>query len=168
MRLFIAIALDNEILQSITDLQASLKRQGVRGNYTRPENLHLTLAFIGDYPDPDYVLDTMQSVSFRPFELILDGYGTFGDLWWAGMQNNESLMSYVKRLRHALADADIPFDRKRFFPHITLVRKASFIMKPELVVPGSRMNVDYISLFRSHRGKNGMIYIELGEISDSI
>ena len=107
----------------------------------------------------------MQAVPFRPFELALEGYGNFGDLWWVGMQKSDALLSYVRRLRHALADADIPYDRKKFSPHITLVRKASFIMKPELVIPPTGMTVDHISLFRSDRGKNGMIYAELGDIS---
>ena len=164
MRLFIAIALDNEILQSVTGLQHSLQRQGVRGNYTSPENLHLTLAFIGDYPDPDHVLDTMQTIPFCPFELRLDGYGHFGDLWWAGIQKSDALISCTNRLRHALADAGIPFDKKRFSPHITLVRKASLIVKPELTIPASEMIVDKISLFRSERGKKGMIYTELGSV----
>ena len=165
MRLFIAIALSNEILKSVTGLQDSLRHQGMRGNFTKPENLHLTLAFIGDYTDPGYVLDIMQDVPFSPFELTLEGYGNFGDLWWAGMQKNNALLSYVKRLRHALADADIPYDRKRFSPHITMIRKASLIVKPELVIPPTGMIVDHISLFSSDRGKNGMIYTEQGCIS---
>ncbi len=161
MRLFIAIASDKEIETALISMQDSLRRQGMRGNFTRPESLHLTLAFIGDYDDPDYVLDTMQSVPFRPFTLSLDGYGNFGDLWWAGIKKSDALMSYVRRLRHALADAGIPFDRKKFSPHITLVRKASFIVRPALAVPATQMTASRISLFRSDRGKNGMIYTEI-------
>ena len=165
MRLFIAIKLNDEMLRSIEDIQNSLSRQGVRGNFTKTENLHLTLAFIGEYADPDYVLDTMQKVPFRPFELALEGFGNFGDLWWAGIKRSDVLSSYVKSLRHALADADIPFDRKKFSPHITLVRKASFVIRPKITIPGTSMTASHVSLFRSDRGKGGMIYTELGSVS---
>ena len=57
---------------------------GVRGNYTPEENMHLTLAFIGDYPEPQAVMDALSGVEFAPFDLALDGIGSFGDLWWAG------------------------------------------------------------------------------------
>ncbi len=43
MRLFIAIQFDKNILDALTDFQADLKSQGVTGNYTRRENLHITL-----------------------------------------------------------------------------------------------------------------------------
>ena len=47
MRLFIAINLDNNIRNALAEMQESMRRQGVRGNYTKTENLHLTLTFIG-------------------------------------------------------------------------------------------------------------------------
>ena len=55
MRLFIAIQLDDTIKNALTGIQAALRAARVSGNYTKIENLHLTLAFIGEYDDPDYV-----------------------------------------------------------------------------------------------------------------
>ena len=52
MRLFIAIELSDGLRNGLTQIQASLKRRGVRGNFTPMENLHLTLAFFG-YPGPE-------------------------------------------------------------------------------------------------------------------
>ena len=75
MRLFIAIQFKKNILDALTDFQADLKSQGVTGNYTKRENLHITLAFIGDYGNPDEVLDAMEQVDFRPIEISLDGVG---------------------------------------------------------------------------------------------
>ena len=49
MRLFIAIKFSSEIEKVLTDLQDDLKTQGITGNYTNIQNLHLTLAFIGEY-----------------------------------------------------------------------------------------------------------------------
>ena len=163
MRLFIAIKLSDAMKDSLIRLENTLYDRGVRGNYTSEENLHLTLAFIGEYPDCEPVLDALSSVVFSPFELRLEGMGRFGDLWWAGMRDSAPLTAIVRRIRRALAENDIPFDRKRFSPHITLIRKAAGEMpgtSPETV----SMQVDTISLMRSERGRNGMIYTELGTL----
>ena len=58
MRLFIAIHLSQEIKETLIDLQNEWYDLGVRGNYSSEENLHLTLAFIGEYPDPDIRADS--------------------------------------------------------------------------------------------------------------
>ena len=163
MRLFIAINLSDEMKNALLDLQNELFDHGVRGRYTTEENLHLTLAFIGEYPDAEPVLDAMLEVSFKPFELTLDGMGRFEDLWWAGVKDSVSLAAVARRIRRALAEHEIPFDRKRFSPHITLIRKASGELPGVHPRPVS-MTVETISLMRSDRGRNGMIYTELGTL----
>jgi 2'-5' RNA ligase len=72
----------------------------------------------------------------------------------------------ARRVRRALAEAGIPFDRKRFVPHITVLRRAELgrCGLPALTVPSARMTVRRISLMRSDRGKSGMIYTELGAV----
>ena len=162
MRLFIAIELDEEMRDALTQVQAYLRRRRVEGNYTKPENLHLTLAFIGEYNDPDEVLETLRRVPFAPFSIRLEGFGCFGDLYWCGLAGEAALDAYVRRLRHALADAGLPFDRKRFSPHITLIRRARFDRLPAAEVPEAAMTVERVSLMRSDRGGSGMIYTQLG------
>ena len=163
MRLFIAIRLSAAMKDSLIQMQNALYDRGVRGNYTPEENLHLTLAFIGEYPDAEPVLDALSAVLFRPFELRLEGMGRFGDLWWAGMRDSVPLTAVVRRLRRALAENGIPFDKKRFSPHITLLRKASRALLGIVPEPAS-MIVTALSLMRSDRGRNGMIYTELGSV----
>lgn len=167
MRLFIAIQFDEKMINALTDFQEELKSMGVKGNYTKRENLHITLAFIGDYGNPDDVLDAMEQVDFRPVEISLDGVGSFGDLFWAGLTDNPRLAAYVKRLRRELSERDIPFDKKRFSPHITLIRKYSCRGGGEIPVsapPQCHMKATRVSLMRSERGKNGMIYTEIGHV----
>ena len=60
MRLFIAIQFNEQMLDALTKLQNDLRAMGVTGNYTKRENLHLTLAFIGEYGRPGDVLDAME------------------------------------------------------------------------------------------------------------
>lgn len=162
MRLFIAIRLDSSVKDALTAVQKTLRDGRVGGNYTKTENLHLTLAFIGEYGNPDRVLEVIRSVPFEPIPIRLQGFGSFGDLYWCALAHSDELTAYVRRLRRALAEADIPFDRKRFSPHITLLRKATFERLPGVVVPDASMTAQRVSLMRSERGKNGMIYTELG------
>ena len=101
---------------------------------------------------------------FAPFPLRLEGFGCFDDLYWCGLGEEAALEAYVRRLRRALADAGIPFDRKRFSPHITLLRRAKAPRMPALTVPAAEMTVERVSLMRSDRGGSGMIYTELGAV----
>ena len=165
MRLFIAIQLSDGIRNSLSAVQAYLKDHGVRENYTKSENLHLTLAFIGEYPDPDYALEIVRSVPFVPFSMCIEGFGSFGDLYWCGIGENDSLLSYVKRLRRALAEYGVPFDRKKFSPHITLLRRAEYDQHrglPVVAIPDVSMQVSGVSLMRSDRAKSGMVYTKVG------
>ncbi|MBR3544616.1 MAG: RNA 2',3'-cyclic phosphodiesterase [Oscillospiraceae bacterium] len=163
MRLFVAIRLSEELKTALCQAQREMEARGIRGKFSPEENLHLTLAFIGDYPEAEPVLDALRTVRFRPFALSLDGIGCFGDLWWAGIRDSAALTAVARRVRRALAENGIPFDRKRFSPHITLIRKASKAAAG-VSVPPAEMTVGALSLMRSDRGRNGMLYTELGTV----
>lgn len=167
MRLFIAIQLNDETRESVRETQAAFRRQGVRGNYTPAENLHLTLAFIGEYGDPDSVLDAMETVRFSPFSLTMEKTGCFGDLWWTGFADSKPLESLVRNMRHALADAGIPYDKKKFKAHCTILRRAAYAKNgslPHIDAAPVSMRAERISLMQSTRGRHGMIYTELGSV----
>ena len=155
MRLFIAIGLSGEMREALRSAQRQMQAQHVTGNYAPAENMHLTLAFIGEYPDPDAV----PLPPVEPFTLALDGFGCFGDLWWTGLKPCPPLQSYVRGLRRALAESGIPFDRKKFSPHITLLRRGAG--RPAIQVPDAVTEVDRVLLMRSDRGRHGMLYTEL-------
>ena len=125
MRLFIAIRLSDEMCKALVQCMHDLKKQGVEGSYVPAQNLHMTLAFIGEYKDPDKVKKVMEKVSLPQCRLSLSEKGNFGNLLWAGVKGNQKLKSYVKELREELKNNGIPFDQEKFVPHITLIRKAS-------------------------------------------
>ena len=161
MRLFVAMDLAGPVKDALINVQNGMYDGGVRGRFTAEENLHLTLAFIGEMPDPEIVLEALSTVRFTPFPRRLEGLGCFGDLWWAGMEASPPLAALARRVRHALAEGGIPFDRKRFSPHVTLLRKARGDM-PALAPEKAGMTAEAFSLYRSDRGRNGMLYTELG------
>ena len=110
-------------------------------------------------------------LSFNPFTIQLDGIGTFHDALWTGIVPNDSLSACVRQLRRALAEQGIPYDRKKFAPHITMVRRAEFpgsMVKLLQQLPADTMEVSEISLMRSDRGKNGMIYTKIGSIATEV
>ncbi len=165
MRLFIAICFDEEMLDSLNEIQDDLIRNGVKGNYISRENLHMTLAFIGDYDDPEQIEGVLKKVPLRSFSVKLTGFRPFKDMFFAEFEKNDSLREYVKRLRQALLDEEIPFDRKKFMPHVTLVRKADCTRGKEFLQQfqeSESMRVSGISLMNSERGKKGMVYKEIG------
>ena len=148
MRLFIAIELDDSIKKSLTGAMHDLKKSGVRGSYTASNNLHLTLAFIGEVEDALEIKTALQSVSFKPFKLSLSDFGNFGDILWIGVKGNQGLSQAAKGVREALDQAGISYDRKKFAPHITLVRKVAGSWKA-VKPPKGEMMVKKISLMKS-------------------
>ena len=166
MRLFIAVMLHDNMQRALLDAQAALRRRSFGGKYTDRQSMHLTLCFIGEYPDPDFVLECMEQIPYAPFPLTLSGrFGSFGDLLWAGTEQEQALKQYAARLRHVLADNRIPFDKQHFHPHITLLRHASGSQPfSDIVIARETMTVSGISLMRSDIGKHGAHYTELGTV----
>ena len=72
MRLFLAIRLSDEMKDALLSVRSEMYDGGVRGSFTPEENLHLTLAFIGEYPDADAVLAALSEVAFTPSYILLD------------------------------------------------------------------------------------------------
>ena len=164
MRLFVSVELSEQLREALVSVRKQLRKNGVSGNWSPRENLHLTLAFIGEHSAPDRVLKVLEKVRFKPFELRLEGIGSFGRLWWAGLSESRELKNLSSQVRRFLAEEGIPFDRKTFSPHITLVREPDRQRIPPVTVPQAAMSVSSFSLMRSERGKRGMIYTELGSI----
>lgn len=101
-----------------------------RGRAMRQENLHLTLAFLGDtnaalLPD---LLALAADVCFAPIRLPLDrvGYWKHNRIIWCGAgEEPDALTALVGDLRARLDAAGIRYDPKPFVSHITLVRNAA-------------------------------------------
>lgn len=161
MRLFIAIPLAEEMKKELVACMHDLKKQGVEGSYVPAQNLHLTLAFIGEYDNPAQVKKVLESVPLQPFRLSLSEKGNFGDILWAGVKGNQKLKTYVKDLRGALKAAGIPFADDKFIPHITLIRKASARKSYEVRLPKAEMMVKKASLLKSEMKGGKTVYKEM-------
>jgi len=117
-----------------SDLQAKLaawaKQAAGRGRAMRRENIHLTLAFLGDTKAslvPDLIA-LARDLAFPPLRLPLDrvGYWKHNRIIWCGAeQDPPALSGLVSELRARLDAAGIAYDRKPFVSHMTLVRNVA-------------------------------------------
>ncbi len=164
MRLFVALEPSAFFRQALAVLQSRLQAMGVTGRYLSPSNLHLTLAFIGMWPED--VSGLLPGVP-QPFPITLSCLGVFPEakVLWAGVKPSEALEDLAANVRRRLSGAGIPFDRKNFNPHITLLRKPSIpeqVHFTEIEVPPAVMTVRDVCLYRSDRTEHGMAYTVIG------
>ena len=172
MRLFIAACLDDDVRDTLIKVQNGLKKQKLKARYTKPENLHMTVAFIGDYGNPEAVLDALETVQFTSIETTFEGLQVHRDMIFARLVETPQMVTTVKRVRRALAEAGVPFDRKLFLAHITLARGVELPDRTDPTSPfitanipkDMRVRISKIALFKSEFTKNGMLYTELGSI----
>jgi 2'-5' RNA ligase len=99
------------------------------GRATRPENLHVTLAFLGGVEDTRVaeIERAASEVAPKVVSLVLDrpGYWKNNRIAWAGASMvPPELVALVSELRGALAKSQIGFDAKPFASHVTLLRDA--------------------------------------------
>lgn len=172
MRLFIAVGFSDHNREILYGMTQRLRARAIQGNTTKKENLHLTLAFIGEVPVSVYkktcaVMDVMRSESF---ELIFDRFGKFvqpdGLLYWIGARNNPVLLSLQKELVQALEKNQIPVDGKAFKPHITLGRRMRMEEgfgeeEFEKSITPVKQRVNSISLMKSERVNGKLVYTEV-------
>ncbi|MFR6095382.1 MAG: RNA 2',3'-cyclic phosphodiesterase [Dysosmobacter welbionis] len=123
MRLFLAIQLSPAVREALLTAQDALRRQG-RGSFPPPENLHLTLAFLGEAEDLTRARAALSEVSCRPFSLAVGGPpGHFGDLLWAGVRADPALEELAVSLQADLRSRGFCQEDRPWLPHITLVRR---------------------------------------------
>ena len=161
MRLFIAIHFSEKIKSTLLQGIRDLRGQAARGNFTRPENLHLTLAFIGETNNVAAVRKAMNKWKFAPFPLTVAGSGRFGDLWWAGVEKNPALFDLAEGLKGSLREEGFDIEKRPFKPHITLARQVEADQPIRRTIPKTTMTVDHMSLMRSDRVGGKLVYTEI-------
>lgn len=132
IRTFIALELDEETRRALGGEIAYLKSQAPKVRWVRPENLHVTLKFIGDVPDSDIreIFDIVDDVAalHDPFSLRVAGLGCFPDfrrmrVVWAGCDaGGDNVSRIAADLQAECARYGYKPERKPFSPHVTIGR----------------------------------------------
>lgn len=165
-RLFIGLRPSPLFRDALSVLQENLCAAGAAGRWLAPESLHLTLAFIGERPDPEAVLSILPPVE-NAFSIALSHPGFFpkADVLWAGTVPCPELDGLAARVRDRLTEGGVSFDRRPFVPHITLARKPKLPEGMDLSlfpVPTAEMTVRELCLYKSELGESGMMYTVIG------
>jgi 2'-5' RNA ligase len=177
MRLFFAVNFDDKERSRLLAIQAQLKAQSVKGNFSRPENLHLTLVFVGETHEarvPD-VVDIFNNALHPPpeaFTLAFSRAGCFThskkELWWLGTDRSDPGLLRLSELRHrittGLAAAKIKFDDRPFNTHITLGREIKHTAPIALPFDRITVKIRHISLMRSTHEQGLLTYTELSKV----
>lgn len=163
MRVFIAIRFSQAFKEPIFEAQDALRDNGVRGNFTLPENLHLTLAFIGETDRVEDIKAAVKEVAFEPFEIKTGRLGCFNGrskVIWLGIDGEKKLKAITAELRKNLDIRGIDYAKGRFQPHITLVRQPSD-MPLDIDIESANMTVKEISVMKSERISGRLVYTAL-------
>ncbi len=133
LRTFIAVEMSPRVIGRAGDLIDKLRVAAAEINWIRPQQMHLTLKFLGDVPDTDTpdICNVVRDVaaSFEPFEITCRGVGAFPNVQapktlWIGIEDGAD---ELKQLQAAIDDAlktELGFAKepRGFRPHLTLGR----------------------------------------------
>ncbi len=163
-RMFVALWPDDEVRGRLAELLERCADQ-VGGRPVPRDNLHLTLAFLGDLIPPQITavtgcLDALPSLCA---ELRLDrvGYWPKTGLVWVGSSVvDPSLAALVSELKRCLARLGFKPDTREFKPHVTLLRRAP--RRVRVQSPNIHWPVSEVTLVRSTLGTRGSVYRVVG------
>jgi 2'-5' RNA ligase len=182
LRCFVAIELPEEVKSTLSEMQEELKKLGADIRWIKPDNIHLTLKFLGHIKEEsiEKITDTMKTVSggHRSFNIFIRGIGIFPNITsprvlWVGIDNNNPLMSLQKDIENSLSLIGLDKEKKPFTAHLTLGRFRSRKGKEILLdAVQKRKNdgfgelmVSKISLMKSDLHPSGARYTKLSELS---
>jgi 2'-5' RNA ligase len=167
MRLFYAVAADEEVRAAAAAAVAALRRAPGDYRWVDPRDMHVTLRYLGETPE-----ESLPGVEARmrraaaasaPFELVYGGLGAFDSVEaprvvWIGLEEGLEPMSRLAEL----LERDEP---RPYAPHLTLGRNRRTGAPPEFVAAlraqpalGLRRRVEAISLYASRPAPFGHAY----------
>ena len=175
-RVFCAIDLSADLKQKLAIHIEQLKKEtGVKGGWTRPENIHLTLKFLGNISVSDVKKLSHAAAravkSLAPFVLTAEHCGAFPThgpprvLWIGITDSSAQLRRLYESLDEECAAAGFPKETRPFHPHLTLARirhaanaRALAVAHRELSFPPTDFAVNELLVVRSELGRDGSKY----------
>ena len=177
IRSFIAIEISKSVLNKIASLQEELKKYDERIGWTKPDNIHLTLRFLGDVEENK--VQAIEGVlaktakEFQPFKFLVKELGAFPNLrqsrvLWLGIENpTNELKDLHDKVEKQLNELGFPKEKKRFNPHLTIGRVKSALSDEFMErfktarFQENEVKVEQIILMKSELHPKGAIYTPL-------
>ncbi len=167
MRLFIAVALPNELKKKIYEKVKDIKINGVK--LVEEENYHITLLFVGEVSEEEYevIKEGIKQIRFNNVKLKITHIGYFPDkkprVVWLGVEPKEVLYELHEQV---VKNVGIIPD-KPFKPHITIARiknfsldSAEIIKKRVREIVGEEFYLEKVVIYESILRREGPIYKE--------
>ncbi len=180
MRAFIAVEISEAARTGVARLQEQLKTAGADVNWVEPQNLHLTLKFLGEIEEsrvPELTAALSTSLQTPPFTFTLEGTGAFPrtehpKVLWAGInEGKEPLIELAREVEAACGRCEFPPEERPFSPHLTIGRVRSpkglnrLVQKLQAIeFQGGKTRVRVIILFQSVLSPHGPAYTPLAEL----
>jgi 2'-5' RNA ligase len=184
LRLFVAVELPGAWLEALGTAQRTLADvletpRTPRLRWVRPEGIHLTLKFLGNFPTVKLaeLQGLLGEAVSEPPEVTLSlgepgfftGPGGLVRVLWVGLRGDmPGLEALASTIDTACSPMGVPGERRRFAPHLTLarvpdetslsaqdVREAMGHLETLKAPP---LTVSHVSLMRSHLGPGGSRY----------
>jgi len=173
VRLFVGLGLPPDIRMGLGTLSGGLEDT----RWVKPENLHMTLRFIGETAAAaaEDLNAALADISAPAFELRLDGLGHFGKgrklrMLWAGVEPSSALSHLQAKVEAVAVRAGFGDEARKFKPHVTIARfKRGAPKSLGAYMEGyggfgtAPFLVDRFTLFESRMGRGGSHYIPLSE-----
>jgi 2'-5' RNA ligase len=180
IRTFLAVDLAKPVRAAVVDLQEELARGGADLKWTEPENLHVTLIFLGEVEDrevPRVCRIAQDIAAARPsFRLAVEGVGCFPNtrrprIVWVGLGAGAAeLVELHDALEPPLFELGYRREERRYTPHITLGRVKGDGHTDRLTADlakhsnwqGGEMIVSELCVMSSELAREGPLYTVLG------
>ena len=128
IRAFIAVDLDDPVIEKICNVVEILKPRIAEIRWLRKENLHLTLKFLGNIAEVEPIAAALRHPVglFSPCTIIAKGLGVFPDfrrpkILWVGLSGGP-LADLAAKIESALAPLGFVPENRVFTPHLTIGR----------------------------------------------
>lgn len=183
LRLFVAVDPTDAARRRIADVQESLKRavaaRGWKVSFPKPENLHLTLKFLGSVPAdrlPDLRAGLAEIGQTDRFQICFEGISGFPGrrtpriLWLGVTEGAETLKTLAEQVDRCCARLGFEPEARELSPHLTLGRvkngRGSLASVVDNVSPkeAGPSLVTEVTLYRSELGPGGSTYVPLVKI----
>lgn len=182
LRVFVAISLSEPTRQTLRRMQQALNIKGLDAKWTRPDQFHVTLKFLGeiDASATDLVVASVERVvsGRAPFSLTFQGIGAFPG-WskprviWAGVaEGRVPLIQLAHEIEEALTGEGFASWDRPFRPHLTLGRVRSIepdvalsaILERLTNIAAGPERVERVVIYRSRLTAHGPIYSEIASL----
>lgn len=175
MRVFIALNIPDKTRDNLERSASQFKDLATGGNFTKKENYHVTLHFLGNVEPSDliYVQSAMDGVKNLPApKLAISQFAVLraSDIVCARFNKNADLIQLHEALGNKLEEAGFNVEHRAYRPHVTMIRKYAFSLPfsevtKNVTVYNKPFDAPEVVLYESVFEKDGVRYNPLYKVT---